>query len=220
LFLSSLLNRSDFPMKKKEKWHSFLSNFHVYGGLFSVGILIAFSYSAFVHQHHPKFAEPRIKNSINWEAQIKVPEIEDSVKYKEAVRDSLGLFGHAPSWQDYKDSLGIHHFKIARPGKQYWITVPLEGARFQVSESRTGFLNLLSQLHPLSAGMQNAGNVPVFTNIWRIVMVPMSLVLLLVVILSIYFWLKKSIKKRRAWIVVGTVAFIPLLLFILIWLVG
>lgn len=208
-------------MVEKRKRNDFLEKFHVYGGLASVGILIIFSFSAYVHQHHPKFAEPREGKPTYWEQSIDMPEMEDHHAFKLAVRDSLGLFGHAPWWEDYTDSLGVMHFMITRPGKQYWVTVPETGNTYMIKEHGSGLLNIANQLHPLSAGMQNAGeHTPAYTKVWRFVMVPMGLVLIMVVLISLHFWLKRSIRKKRGWITIGVLASVPILLFIMIWLVG
>ena len=204
---------------KKSRWKRFLCKFHIYGGLFSVGFLIAFSYSAFVHQHHPKFPKPGDK-TVYWEQGLDIPDIEDELEYKFAVRDSLGLFGHAPWWEDYRDSLGVHHFMIARPAKQYWVTVPLEGDIFKIKEIRTGFWDVLIQLHPLAAGMQNHGKGPFFIKAWRIISVPMALVLLSVILITIYLWYIHSFHKRKSWFIVGAIAAFPVVLIIFIWLVG
>ena len=72
-------------MVKKSRWKRFLCKFHIYGGLFSVGFLFAFSYSAFVHQHHPKFPKQGDK-TVNWEQHLDIPEIEDQLDYKFAIR--------------------------------------------------------------------------------------------------------------------------------------
>jgi hypothetical protein len=204
---------------KNRKWRNFLSKFHVYGGLFTAGFLIAFSYSAFYHQHHFKFPKPGSK-TIQWEQELNIPDIPDKLDYKLAVRDSIGLFGYAPWWKDYTDSLGIHHFMISRPGKQYWITVPEQGNIYQVNEVRTGFRDVLFQLHPLSGGMRGHGKGPFFIRAWKIIALPMALVLLGVMIISIHFWYARSFNKRRSWIIVGAIALFPVILMIFIWLVG
>ena len=206
-------------MKNNNGWRNFLGKIHVYGALFSVGFLIAFSYSAFVHQHHLKYPKPGEK-TVYWEQSLDIPELEDKHAYKLAVRDSLGLFGHTPYWEDYRDSLGVHHFMIARPAKQYWVTVPSDGDVFKIREIRTGFWDVLKQLHPLAAGMQGHGKGPFFIIAWKYISLPMALVLFCVILLAIYFWYKQSFKKRRSWIIAGAIAAFPVLLFIFIWLVG
>ncbi len=189
--------------------------FHVYGGLFTAGFLILFAISAFDHQHHLKFPKPGSK-TVHWEQRLTIPEIPDKL----AVRDSMGIFGHAPWWEDYTDSLGVHHFMIGRPGKKYWITVPEQGNAYKVDEIRTGFWDVLIQLHPLAGGMRGHGKGPSFIKAWKIIALPMALVLLGVMIISIHFWIMHSFNRRRCWIIVGAIASLPLILMILIWLVG
>lgn len=206
-------------MPANHKWRNFLNKVHVYGGLFSVGFLIAFSISAFYHQHHPKFPKPGDKTTF-WEQSILVPDIPDNLDFKFAVRDSLGLFGHAPWWQDYHDSTGIHHFVINRPGKRYWITVPGEGDVYKVEEIRTGIWPVFIGLHWLSSGMQNVGDRPFFIVAWRIISLLMAVVLLAVILITIHFWRVRSFRKTRSWIIVAAMATIPVILFIVIWVVG
>lgn len=206
-------------MKQKFKWRGFLTRFHVYGGLLTAGFLIAFSYSAFYHQHHLKFPKQGSKTS-QWEQELSIPDIPDAKDYKMAVRDSLGLFGYTPWWEDYRDSLDIHHFMISRPGKQYWVTVPEKGNIYQIKEVRTGFWNVLVMLHPLSGGMRGHGKGPFFIKAWKISALLLSLVLLGVMIISIHFWLTRSFNKRRSWFIVGAMTLFPIILMIFIWLVG
>lgn len=206
-------------MRRSRKRRDFLNKFHVYGGLLTTGFLIAFSYSAFYHQHHLKFPKPGNKTT-HWEQTLTKPDIEDKYEFKLAVRDSMGLFGHAPWWEDYRDSLGIHHFMISRPGKKYWITVPEQGNIFVVDEIRTGFWDVLFQLHPLSGGMRGHGKGPLFIGAWKIISLLLSLVLLGVMIITIHFWVVRSFNKRRSWIIVGVIASFPIILIVFIWLIG
>lgn len=206
-------------MAGNRKWQTFLNKFHVYGGLLSVGFLIAFSISAFYHQHHPKFPKPGDKTT-EWEVSFTTPEITDNKEFKQAIRDSLGLFGHTPWWEDYHDSLGVHHFMITRPGKQYWVTVPLENNVYKVREIRTGPWTVLIALHWLAAGMQGVGVRPFFIKAWRIISLPMALVLLCVILITIHYWYVRSFRRRRGWIIAGALASFPIILLIFIWLVG
>lgn len=206
-------------MAGNRKWRSFLSKFHVYGGLFTVGFLIIFSISAFYHQHHLKFPKPGNKTTY-WEQSLTMPDIPDSREFKLAVRDSMGLFGYVPWWEDYHDSLGVHHFMISRPGKQYWITVPTLDDVYRVKEIRTGPWPVIISMHPLASGMRGHGMGPFFIKAWRIISLPMALVLLCVMIITIHFWYVRSFKKTKSWIISGAIASFPLFLLIFIWLVG
>ncbi len=202
-----------------QKWKQFLGKFHVYGGLLTAGFLIAFSYSAFVHQHHPKFPKQGTK-TVQWEQELNIPDISGKREYKMAVRDSLGLFGYTPWWEDYRDSLGIHHFMLSRPGKKYWVTVPEKGNVYKIDEVRSGFWDVINQLHPLSGGMRGHGDGPLFIQAWKIVSLLLALVLLGVMIITIHFWYSRSFKKRRSWFIVGAMFLFPVILIIFIWLVG
>ena len=191
----------------------------MYGGLFTVGFLIIFSISAFYHQHHLKFPKPGDKTSY-WEASFITPEITENIEFKQAIRDSLGLFGHVPWWEDFHDSLGVHHFMITRPGKYYWITVPLDDDVYKVKEIRTGPWIVLIALHWLAAGMRGHGKGPFFLKAWRIISLPMALVLLCAMIITIHLWYVRSFKKTKSWIIAGAIASFPIILLIFIWLVG
>jgi hypothetical protein len=201
------------------KWSRFLPKLHVYGGLLCTGFLIMVGFSGYVHQHHPKFVQHEGRKA-SWEQRIQTPGIEDRLLYKLAIRDSLGLFGHAPWWEDYKDSTGVSHFMIARPGKEYWVTEPVTGDLFLVDEHRTGLLNVLNQLHPLGAGMQGHGNGPGFIAVWKWVSLALGIIAIMVLCISVYYWFTRSVKKKHWWYYIIGAALIPVTLFIMIWLVG
>lgn len=212
------LSGSIFPLMRI-RWKRVLPKIHVYGGLLASGFLLLMAFSAFVHQHHPKFMEYEGKQSSR-EQEIEMPEIAEKWTYKAAVRDSLGLFGYTPWWEDYRDSLGVHHFMITRPGKKYWVTVPLEGNLYKVTTIRTGLHNVLNQLHPLSSGMRGHGFGPAFIGIWKCVALALGIVSLIAVLITLYYWLTRSVKKKHWWYFIAGAALIPVLLFIMIWLVG
>ena len=205
-------------MSRNSNWRKFLNKFHIYGGLLTTGFLITFGFSALQHQHHFKLPKP--DNVKHWEKKFFPPEPDDHHAFKLAVRDSLGLFGHAPWWEDYTDSLGVKHFMISRPGKQYWVTVPLDNYVFKVSESRTSILEVLNAIHPLSAGMQNHVYSPRFLLAWRVISECLAIVFLMVLIISIHFWYTRSFKDRRSWFIISLFASVTFILIFLVWLVG
>jgi len=109
---------------------------------------------------------------------------------------------------------------IARPGKEYWVTEPLGGDLFLVDEHRTGILNVLNQLHPLGAGMQGHGNGPGFIVLWKWVSLALGIIAIMVLCITIYYWLTWSVKKKHWWYYILGAALIPITLFIMIWLAG
>ena len=142
--------------------------------------------------------------------------IDDKGLLKAALRDSLNLHGYLPWWKEYTDSVGIYHFMISRPGKQYWVTIPEEYNRVIVEESRMPILSVVFALHPLTAGF----NGPGFAKIWRIVSEIMSVMLLVIIVLSIQLWYAQSFSKKRSWIIVTALILISILLIIFVWQVG
>ena len=197
------------------KWRDFLDKFHVYGGLFIAGYLIILGLSSLQYQHH--FNLPKNGAKKNWEQRIHMPAIKDKTEFKTAVMDSLGLFGHTPWWQDYKDDNGVHHFMITRPGKSYWVEVPKSSNVFKVEETGSGFLNMVLALHGLTGGALQG---PAFIKIWKYIAQIMNVVFLIVLILTVYFWFERSLRTTKGWVFAGTFAFVSIVTLIFIWLVG
>jgi hypothetical protein len=197
------------------KWRDFLDKFHVYGGLFISVYLIILGISSLHMQHH--FQLPEGSSVKSWEKEINMPEILDNQAYKLAVRDSLGLFGGTPWWEDYRDDNGVHHFMITRPGKKYWVEVPTDNNIFKIEESRTGFLNVAMALHGLTGGELKG---PVFIRVWKFFGQIMNIVFFIVLCITVYFWFIRSFKTYRGWIFAGSFVFSAIIILIFIWLVG
>jgi len=195
--------------------NTFLRKLHVYGGLFLSFYVIILGISSLQFQHHFLEFQPGSK-SVSWEQHIQIPEVEDNNELKSAIRDSLDLNGYLPWWREYTDSLGIYHFLISRPGKQYWVTVTGEDDLIRIDESRMSIMSVVFALHPLTAGFEGPG----FAKIWRIISEIMSILLLVIIVLTLQMWLAKSFTKAWSWVIVGSVASFSILLIILVWLVG
>ncbi len=202
-------------MNQKGRTNKFLKKLHVYGGLFLSFYVVTLGISSLQFQHHFFEFQPG-KKAVSWDQHVQIPGIEESHQLKSAIRDSLGLNGYLPWWEEYTDSLGIYHFMINRPGKEYWITVPNEGDLIQVDERRKAILSVVFALHPLTAGFDGPG----FAKAWRIISEIMSVLLLVIIILSIQFWYTRSFPKNKGWIIVCAVASFSILLIILVWLIG
>jgi len=200
---------------KNKKWWNFLDKFHVYGGLFIAGYLIILGISSIQYQHH--FKLPTNDSKKHWEQTIKLSKTNDDSDFKKAVRDSLGLFGYFPWWQDYKDDKGIRHFMISRPGKNYWIEVPVKEDLFKVKESSTGFLSMVMALHSLTGGGLEG---PAFIFVWKIISQIMNVVFLFVLITSLYLWYIRSFSNYKGWILAGSFAAFSIIILIFIWMVG
>jgi hypothetical protein len=100
------------------------------------------------------------------------------------------------------------------------VTVPQEGDVYKIREIRTGPWPVIIALHPLASGMRGHGKGPFFIKAWRIISVPMALVLCCVILITIHLWYVRSFRKGRGWIIAGALASFPLILLIFIWLVG
>ncbi len=200
---------------KKTDWRDLLDQFHVYGGLFIAGYLIMMGISSVYFQHHIGY--PENDSEVTWEQKINLPAFDDVQVFKQAVIDSLGLFGHTPWWEDYKDDAGIHHFMISRPGKKYWVEVPEKGNLYKIKESRASFLSVFNALHGLTGGELKG---PFFLSAWKFIALVMNILFLIILCITVYYWWVRSIRSYSGWLVAGS--FIVLLFIILgaIWFAG
>jgi hypothetical protein len=98
--------------------------------------------------------------------------------------------------------------------------VPPDGDVYKVKEIRTGPWPVIIALHPLASGMRGHGQGPFFLKAWRIISLPMALILLGVVLITIHLWYVRSFRKTRSWIIAGAMVSFPLVLLVFIWLVG
>jgi hypothetical protein len=192
-----------------------LDKFHVYGGLFIAGYLIMMGISSIYFQHHISYSEN--DSAVTWEQKINLPAIDDAQKYKQAVRDSLGLFGHTPWWEDFKDDAGIHHFMISRPGKKYWVEVPEKGNLYKIKESRTSFLSVFNALHGLTNGELKG---PFFLSVWKFIAQIMNVVFLIVLCITIYYWWVRSLRSYSGWLIAGSFILLSFIILGSIWLAG
>jgi len=136
----------------------------------------------------------------------------DSIK---SICEQVGIYGNHIFWEDYTDSLGSYHFKIRRPGKLYEISYNGENT-IVVKEYSSGIIDIICGLHTMSSG-----NPPSFvSSIWRWYAESAAIVSFLVIIISVWFWFKKSLRTNWQWYITSFV-FLSLLIFILhIWLQG
>lgn len=201
---------------KNFDWRNLLDKIHVYGGLFITVYLLILGISSLNMQHH--FINLREgKSKKLWEQKINMPVIENQQNYKQAVKDSLGLYGGTPWWEDYKDDNGIHHFLISRPGKKYWVEVPANGNVFKIEESHTGLLNVAMVLHGLTGGMREG---PGFVKIWKFFGQIMNIVFFIAICITVYFWFERSFRTYRGWTIAGGFIFSAIIILVFIWLIG
>lgn len=199
---------------KNINWRNLLDKLHVYGGLFIAVYLIMMGISSIYFQHHISYSEN--DSEVTWEQRINLP-IENNQEFKLAVRDSLGLFGHTPWWEDYKDDAGIHHFMITRPGKKYWVEVPLNGNLYKIKESRTSFLSVFNSLHGLTSGELKG---PFFIFVWKIIAQIMNIVFLIVLCITIYYWWHRSFRSYNGWLIAGSFILFSFIILGFIWVAG
>lgn len=130
--------------------------------------------------------------------------------------DSLDIFGHRPWWLQWRDKENNFHFQIMRPGKQYQIVVLEKDKQLKVTEKSMGIIHALSGMHVGSGGLLK---LPVF-KVWSVYSHAAVIIGLLSLILSLYFWLKKSKLRRWQWFGSGIVFFLSISFIIYIWLIG
>lgn len=101
-----------------------LLKIHLYAGLLCSSYLILFGISSLNFNHH--FGKPTTLKNERQRSLGTLPAITDDQRLAEALRDTLGLVGWTLPWETRRsetaDSL-YFHFAVARPGKEYSVTV-------------------------------------------------------------------------------------------------
>jgi hypothetical protein len=192
----------------------FLYKFHVYGGLFSSAFFIIIGITS-VNYNHPELFE---KKNFREKAYVKPFSFHSdsaNIIIRHAL-DSLNIFGHQPWWLQRIDKENNLHFQIIRPGKQYQVVALEKEKQLKVTEKSMGIMHTMAGMHVGSSGMPKSA---VFT-FWTVYSHAAVTTGLLSLILSIYFWIRKSKLKKWQWASAGSAFMLSIFYILFIWLIG
>jgi hypothetical protein len=171
-------------------------------------------FTGFTFNHSPWF-QPN-ENIIHTRRLVDVPSSLDRDKKVDTIMAQMGIFGYVPSWEQKIHENGDFLFTVIRPGRQYSITLNALNTEIDVKENFPGIINLLQGMHPGSIG----GPPSVFFSIWRIYTYSCSVLAIIVLFISVYYWFRKSVKRNAEWIFISLSSVFTLMFFFYIWLIG
>ena len=200
--------------KFRNKKFKFLYKFHIYGGLFSAAFFIIIGISSLSYNHPNLFKKENFKEKIYYQSFSFKSDKRDLII--ENAIDSLNIFGHLPKWLQWRDKQNNLHFQVDRAGKQYRVVVLEKENRLKVTEKSLGVISILSGMHVSTNGLPKS---TVFI-IWSVYAHAAVIVGLVSLVLSLYFWHKKTTLNKWQWISIGIVFVSSISYILFIWLIG
>ena len=193
---------------------NWMHRIHLYGGLLCFPYLIIFGFSSLNFNHSFAFTRPEPVET-SWEAAVRVSELDDDIKQAEALRDSLGLMGWPLPWETGRDSLGVLHFGLSRPGKHYAVTYYPKRGFVRVHEQRFGFWRVFNNLHAMEKipGSRFSAVWPWFTEFCTVWVVFAG-------ISGIALWGQGKREKLSGMAVLAVVSGLSLIFMLFVWLRG
>ncbi|HYW97256.1 MAG TPA: hypothetical protein VE870_16810 [Bacteroidales bacterium] len=203
-------------MKKKtrKKIYKYLDQVHIYGGLYCAAYLVFMGLTGLLFSHNSLI--PTKFSSTTWQQAVSpAPGISHDSLITEVSRE-LDLFGHRPFWLQWADSTGGFHFQIMNPAANYDINLTAARDTAFVKESRKSIVNVMVGLHSSSTGEPPSW----ITRIWHLYAESAAIAAIVVLLISIYFWFRKSIKSKGEWLMVSGAALFSISYILFIWLIG
>lgn len=198
----------------KAKLFKILFSLHIYGGLFCAAFLVVAGLSVLNFQHHFMNDDETFKeDSIHYFA---FDSTAAPAELAAAIRDSLGVKGFVPNWDYRSDSTGTFSFQIHRPSRRFYVKLNRHDTRVEVSERHFGAGQAIGQMHKAVFG--ELANPELL--IWSFYGKTSAILALISVLISMYFWFKKSIKNRKEWFVVIGMSSFSFIFMLFMWMVG
>ena len=192
----------------------FLFSLHIYGGLFSSLYLCIVALSALNFQHHFISEEP--KDTVAFSKQIQFDAALANDSLARFVAHELKIVGHIPPWEMRSDSSGALRYKIERPARSFVVKLNRNSNKVFVKEIHYRAGRILRAMHTGSiAGLDD----PIL-KAWSWFAQISTILAFLVVCISIYFWFRKSVKKRYQTTIVIVSCIISTFFILYVWLVG
>jgi hypothetical protein len=187
-----------------------LQKAHVYGGLFGSAFMILMGITALNFQHH--FFTPQHNTLESYQEEIHFTGDLSADSLALEIQDSLGIFGNIVSWEFHSDTAGYLDFLVKRPGYHYRVSLNRKIPLVKVEPVKTGFGDIIYELHKSRGAI---GQVWYF-DLWTVYKQVAVVAIFLSIVISIYFWFKKSVKTKQQWgiVIASFTLFITLILAI------
>ena len=193
-----------------------LLKIHLYGGLLFFPYLIIFGLSSLHVNHHFGFMEEEQEWEMLPSRHFELQATDDNQVLADAVKDSLGLMGWAPFWEQDRDSLS-YDFKIVNFGSEYKVSLDLVKNDLSISRRSKGVGHVLHSLHFL--GEKIPGGTALI-NSWHHYQNLTVFFVLAAAITGIILFLKRK-RERTIGLAIASGAFLMSLTYLLyVWLVG
>jgi hypothetical protein len=186
---------------------------HLYAGLACFPYFIIFGISSLNINHDFAFMKPS-ETTIRWQKRLAVPDLKDNQQLADNMRDSLGLMGWAPYWEQEKGP-ELYAFTVTHPGKDYTINAFLSQNRVEVTEKSKGFWPVFNSLHFLGGDIPNA---PVLINMWQYYQNLSVVVMLFSMATGIYLFLKRKQERTTGLLFLFGSAGLSFLFMLFVWL--
>jgi len=140
----------------------------------------------------------------------------DDQQLAENIKDSLGIMGWCPWWEQERNE-SSYHFKITNFGAEYKIILYDSTSTLEVSRRAKGIGHVFHSLHFLGENIPNGTRI---VNSWHYYQNLTVLFILIAAITGTILFLKRK-KERVVGISIAVVSFsLSIILMLYIWLVG
>ncbi len=193
-----------------------LLKIHLYCGLFFSPLLLIFGLSSLHINHHFQLFEENQGWSEETEIKLHLKDTSDNQFLAEAIRDSLGLMGWCPWWEQYRKA-DKYRFGVVHNGAEYEINADLSKDLVSIKRRGKGFGNILQSLHFLGEEIPG-GTLAI--NSWRYYQALSVVYLLLASATGIFLFTRRK-KERIAGLLICFGFFCAsILLMLYVWQVG
>jgi len=140
----------------------------------------------------------------------------DDQKLAETIKDSLGIMGWCPWWEQERTE-GSYHFKISNFGAEYKIILHDSTGNLEVSRRAKGIGHVFHSLHFLGGSIPNGTRI---VNSWHYYQnLNVFFILIAAITGTLLFLKRKSERVVGISIAIGSFG-LSVLLMLYIWLVG
>lgn len=192
-----------------------LYRLHIYGGLICSVYLFITGVSVLNFQH--QFLPEKETDTISYNRIIQFDPSLKADTLARFIRTKLEIKGHVPPWEYRENKSGMFRFKILRPARTFDVRMNRNSDLIEVKEIHYSAGRILRAMH--FGSIRNKLGDPML-DIWSLYTQVAALFALITILLSIYFWIKKSVQNTGQWIFIVFSCLSSLVYILYIWLVG